>query len=90
MFTKALLVSLIGVSVVVSCLLTLILIVVVLKFVFPPESEPAEVEAEKSRDVEEVIAGAAPDVIIAIVAVERHRRQMNLGRVNFNEDKQIE
>ena len=73
--------SLIGVGVVAGALGLLMLSVQILKYFFQTEEE-TETEEEKPEpeDTEELLASEPPDEILAVVAVEHHRRKMTLGK----------
>jgi Na+-transporting methylmalonyl-CoA/oxaloacetate decarboxylase gamma subunit len=71
-----------GMSAVVFSLLLLIFTMKILTWLFPVKKEAGEaVEKKKDRKKpEDILASSAPDEVLAVAAVEHHRRQMALGR----------
>lgn len=88
--TLGLWLSLMGIGVVAGVLSLLILSIQILKYFFHPEKQETSSEKvipseREPDDTGELLASAPPDEVLAIVAVERHRRQMSLGdRLRYN------
>ncbi len=79
-FILGLWLSLLGVGVVAGALGLLMLSVQLLKYFFKTEEERQnEAEKPEPEDTEELLASAPPDEIMAVIAVEHHRRKMTLG-----------
>ncbi|MFP4686855.1 MAG: OadG family protein [bacterium] len=73
--------TLMGMSAVAFSLSLLIFSVKILKLLFPARREKAgKPEKKKQKRTGEILVSSAPDEILAVTAVEHHRRQLALGR----------
>ena len=73
--------TLVGMTAVAGSLLLLIFCVKILTFTFPVKKEktPKQPVSKKSDDPEEILSSIPPDEVLALVAVEHYRRQIQLG-----------